>query len=150
MLTIPKFGQKRIEGEPFDLTPVIDVVFLLIIFFMLVCQFMAAEQFAVAVPDQIQTGQSPPQKELPLTLTVLLDERQQAVCASGSQRLAQVKGEDLAKLITSTVNEELKNSRDKTVRLRCDKRITFGQVKYILSGISNSRAQQLDWAVLAE
>ena len=39
-----------IEDEAFDMTPVIDVVFLLIIFFMLVCQFIVAERFRVQVP----------------------------------------------------------------------------------------------------
>lgn len=137
-------------SEPFDLTPLIDVVFLLIIFFMLVCQFMATEQFAVTLPEEIQTAQSPGNEKAPLTLTVLVDQEQQAVCALGAQRLAPVEGQDLANLITSAVDDGLKDSQDKIVRLRCDKRITFGQVKYILAGLSKSRAEQLDWAVLAE
>jgi biopolymer transport protein ExbD len=144
-----KFQNKSFGAEPFDLTPVIDVVFLLIIFFMLVCQFIAAEQFAVVVPDQIQTAQSQTQQTAPLTVTVLIDEQQQAVCAVGSQRLANVEGQDLAKLISSDVDEAVASSPDKTVRLRCDKRASFGQVKYILSGLSNSTADKLDWAVIS-
>jgi biopolymer transport protein ExbD len=136
------------EGEPFDLTPVIDVVFLLIIFFMLVCHFMAEEQFTVAVPDAIQAGQSAGEEAVPLTLTIFMDEQQETVCAVGSERLAGVKGKDLRRLITSTVNEGLSGSGDKTVRLRCDKRVTFGQVKYVLAGLAESSAEQLDWAVL--
>ena len=40
------------------MTPIIDVVFLLIIFFMLVAQFIVAEQYKVSVPDQIKTAQA--------------------------------------------------------------------------------------------
>jgi biopolymer transport protein ExbD len=40
------------------------------------------------------------------------------------------------------INDYLKDHKqaDKTVRLRCDQSVPFGQVKYILSGISQSRA----------
>ncbi len=47
------FRYKRLfEAETFDMTPIIDVVFLLIIFFMLVAQFIVAEQYKVSVPLQ--------------------------------------------------------------------------------------------------
>jgi len=131
-----------------DLTPVIDVVFLLIIFFMLVCQFMAAEQFAVEVPEDIRTAGAA-NAEQAVTVTVMMD-GQEAVCAVGAQRLADVGGKDLAILITSAVNEGLAGSDDKTVRLRCDRQVPFGEVKHILSGISNSCAEELDWAVVNE
>lgn len=143
-----KLATKSFTEEPIDLTPVIDVVFLLIIFFMLVCQFMAAEQFKVAVPDEIKTARAQEQDKPPLTITVLLDDQQRAVCAVGSDRLAPVEGKDLELLIKSALDEQM--GQDKTVRLRCDKRISFGQIKYILAGISESRAQQIDWAVLAK
>ena len=135
------------------MTPIIDVVFLLIIFFMLVCQFIAAEQFQVEVPDQINSAQSvEPQKDEPLTITVMTGESGKTICAIGSEKLDHVKGKDLALLIQSGVDQALlqKRNSDATVRLRCDKSVTFGQVKYILSGISKSHAANLDWAVLAE
>jgi biopolymer transport protein ExbD len=55
-------------------------------------------------------------------------------------------------LIVSSINDYLaKNkSAEKTVRLRCDRSVPFGQVKYILAGISQSRAENLDWAVIAK
>lgn len=145
-----KLRGRTTDGDPFDLTPVIDVVFLLIIFFMLVCHFMAEEQFAVAVPDEIKTAESAKGQAAPLTLTIFMDEQQQTVCAIGAERLTGVKGEDLTRLVTSAVNEGLGANRGKTVRLRCDKRITFGQVKYVLAGLAESSAEELDWAVLKQ
>ena len=58
----------------------------------------------------------------------------------------------MKKLITSAINDYLAEYKpaEKTVRLRCDRTVPFGQVKHILSGISQSRAENLDWAVLAE
>lgn len=142
--------KKSFDAQFFDLTPIIDVVFLLIIFFMLVCRFMAEEQTPIEVPDQIQTARSPNADETPLTITVLTDELRHVTCSVDNVKLKQVDKRDLAALITSAVNDGLDQRADKTVRLRCDKRIAFGQVKYVLAGISDSRAQRLDWAVLAK
>ena len=141
------------EAESFDMTPIIDVVFLLIIFFMLVCQFIAAEQFQIQVPDQINSAQkAEPQKDEPLTITVMTGETGKVVCAIGSEKVGDVQDKDLVLLIQSAVDQALlqEDIPDETIRLRCDKSMTFGQVKYILSGISKSKAANLDWAVLAD
>lgn len=135
------------------MTPVIDVVFLLIIFFMLVAQFIVAEQYKVSVPDEIQTAHALDRNEKhSLTITVMPDEKRGVVCAVGAEKLAFVEGKDMRSLITSVINDYLAEhkSADKTVRLRCDRSIPFGKVKYILSGISQSRAENLDWAVIGE
>lgn len=141
------------EAETFDMTPIIDVVFLLIIFFMLVAQFIVAEQYKVSVPDEITTARTQDaEAHAPLTITVMPDQEQGIVCAVGSEKLASVGGKDIKSLITSVINDYLAEhkSADKTVRLRCDRSVSFGHVKYILSGISQSRAENLDWAVIAE
>ena len=142
------------EAETFDMTPIIDVVFLLIIFFMLVAQFIVAEQYKVSVPDEIKTAQAPSETEekRPLTITVLPDQQEGITCAIGGEKLASVGGKDLKSLITSVIDDYLSEHKqaDKTVRLRCDQSVPFGQVKYILSGISQSRAEKLDWAVLSD
>jgi len=148
------FKYKRLfEADTFDMTPIIDVVFLLIIFFMLVAQFIAAEQFKVSVPDEIATAQAQPVEEKQsLTITVMPDTEQGVTCAIGSEKLDPVQGKDMKMLITAAINDYLdtNKSADPTVRLRCDRAVPFGQVKYILSGIAQSRAENLDWAVLSE
>ena len=148
------FRYKRLfEVETFDMTPIIDVVFLLIIFFMLVAQFIVVEQYKVKVPGEIATAHTQDtEKDRPLTITVMPDQEQGAVCVVGSEKLASVQNKDMKSLITSVINDYLKDHKqaDKTVRLRCDQSVPFGQVKYILSGISQSRAENLDWAVLSD
>jgi len=121
---------------------------------MLVAQFIVAEQYKVKVPDEIKAAQvrSEEEKTRPLTITVMPTSGQEIVCAVGSEKLGDVKGKDMESLITSVINDYLAQheNTEKTVRLRCDRSIPFGQVKYILSGISKSRAENLDWAVLSE
>ena len=76
--------KKSFEADSFDMTPIIDVVFLLIIFFMLVCQFIAAEQFKVDLPDEIASSEKQPaQEDKTLTITVMRTESGQTRCAIG-------------------------------------------------------------------
>ena len=148
----PFKNRRSFDAETFDMTPIIDVVFLLIIFFMLVCQFIAAEQFQVQVPDNIESArQAEEGADGPVTITVM-DKAGVAVYAIGSKKLGTVAGEDLTLLVQAEVDRLLAANRtvEKTVRLRCDKTVTFGQVKHILSGISKSTAATVDWAVLGE
>ena len=143
--------RRSFETESFDMTPIIDVVFLLIIFFMLVCQFIAAEQFTVSVPDDIATAKEQESKhKQPLTITLMSTDKDTFTCAVGSEKLAAVAPKDLEELIQNSIDNALLKTPDKTVRLRCDRAVPFGKVKYILSGISQSRAENLDWTVLAE
>lgn len=53
-----------------NLTPLIDVVFLLIIFFMLVCQFIARDNLQLVVPDDCTAAQPQEEQEKPLTLAI--------------------------------------------------------------------------------
>ena len=46
------------KSPSFNMTPIIDIVFLLIIFFLVVCQFIEAENFPVTVPDDCEFAQS--------------------------------------------------------------------------------------------
>ena len=91
------FRYKRLfEAETFDMTPIIDVVFLLIIFFMLVAQFIVAEQYKVKVPGEIATAHTQDTEEdRPLTITVMPDQEQGAVCVVGSEKLASVQNKDM-------------------------------------------------------
>ena len=135
------------------MTPIIDVVFLLIIFFMLVAQFIVAEQYKVSVPDAIKTARAQDaEKDRPLTITVMGNPQRGITCAVGAEKLAVVDGKDMKMLIVSSINDYLAKSKsaNKTVRLRCDRAVPFGQVKYVLAGISQSRAENLDWAVLSD
>ena len=152
MMLKPFQSRGSFEGESFDMTPIIDVVFLLIIFFMLVCPFIAAEQFTVQVPDAIASARPPDSAGRgPVTITVMAD-AEGAVYAIGPQTLGDVSGADLAHLVRGEIDRLLSESRtdEKMVRLRCDKSVTFGQVKHILSGISKSSAETVDWSVVSE
>jgi len=151
-MKVPFLRSRQDEGEAFDMTPVIDVVFLLIIFFMLVCQFIAAEAFKVQVPRQIASAVTPHDQQQVFTLTVMPDEGK-ALYAAGSDRLNCADSADIAALIAAAIDDHYRNAsldETKIVRLRCDQSVTFGQVRPVLEGISKSCATDVDWAARNE
>jgi biopolymer transport protein ExbD len=135
----------------FNMTPIIDVVFLLIIFFMLVCQYIAAENFQVAVPDRI-TAAKPSQTETDqlTTVTVMFDEGGAVAYAVGAEVLPALDGENTALAVAAAIDKQLANlpRQKRVVSLRCDRNVTFKHAKYALAGISQSSATDIKWAVI--
>ena len=143
---------RPVLSETFDLTPIIDVVFLLIIFFILVCRFITAESFEVAVPEQIQSAKELDSgTEAITTVTVMRDEADGVVCAVGSQTIS-FAGTDTTQLLASTIDERLRapGADRRRIILRCEKSIPFEYTKQVLDGISQSNAQDVQWAVLGK
>ncbi|MHC4722350.1 MAG: ExbD/TolR family protein [Planctomycetota bacterium] len=144
-----KFGQ-QIDINRFDMTPIIDIVFLLIIFFLLVCQFIVAENFDVTVPDDISSAQPAPAADQQVTtVTVMSADRGGAVYAVGSEIIAADSAEDISYAIAGEIDMQLQHLpyERRVVCLRIDKDICFGDSQYALAGISQSSATDMKLAV---
>ena len=132
------------------MTPIIDIVFLLIIFFMLVCQFIVAENFEVAVPDQIGSAQSADaDAQKTTTVTVMYNPLGQVVYAVGSEIITDKQGQRVAEQIASAIDKQLSTlgAGNRVVSFRNDKEILFKYTKHALAGISQSSATDIKWAV---
>ena len=142
-MRIPKFHKQ--DGQGFNMTPIIDVVFLLIIFFMLVCQFIVAENYDVIVPDEITSAHDQKDDEKPTTVTVMLQDDGQVAYAVGSERFDS-NTKDLAEKIAKRIDDRLDDD-NKIVSLRIDKDIDYRHSQYALAGISKSSATKIKMAV---
>jgi biopolymer transport protein ExbD len=133
------------------MTPLIDIVFLLIIFFLVVCKFIEAENFAVAVPDGclFATTASEPGGQ-GTTVTVMKTSAGKSVFAVGSEKIPASEGSDLTEQIARLVDYSLRNlpSDRKIVTLRVDKDVCFAQAQYALAAIAQSNATDIQLAVL--
>ena len=135
------------------MTPVIDVVFLLIIFFMLVCQFIVAENFEVAVPDDIESASAFDDSSKRITtVTVMLDETGSASYAVGAENIDSEKTPDISGAIAEKIDTQLQliPSQPKIVCLRIDRDIPYRDSQYALAGISRSTATEIKLAVVKE
>lgn len=147
----PSWSPGRVIG--FNLTPIIDVVFLLIIFFMVVCQFIASESFDVAVPDRIDTGQEARQMAARQSAIVtVMREPDGAVAYAVGSRHVRGQGRELAQSIAAAIDHQLQSlpPDKRVVTLRNDEDVTFAFTKYALAGIAYSTATDVRWAVIRD
>lgn len=139
------------KSGSFNMTPLIDIVFLLIIFFLVVCKFIEAENFAVAVPDGclFATTASEPGGQ-GTTVTVMKTSAGKSVFAVGSEKIPASEGSDLTEQIARLVDYSLRSlpSDRKIVTLRVEKDVCFAQAQYALAAIAQSNATDIQLAVL--
>lgn len=140
---------RQIDIARFDMTPIIDIVFLLIIFFLLVCQFIVAENFDVTVPDDITSAQPAPAADQQMTtVTVMPADTGGALYAVGSEIIAS-SGRNISYAIAGEIDTQLQHlpRERRVVCLRIDKDICFRDSQYALAGISQSSATDMKLAV---
>ena len=141
------------DGGGFNITPVIDIIFLLIIFFMIVCQFIVAENFLVSVPDDISSGQRSEDQDAKTTMvTVMAGDDGGVSYAVGSEVVAFSGGEEISKSIAAAIDRQLVNIPEdrRVVGLRVDKAIVFKDSQYAIAGISESSATDIKLSVIRQ
>ena len=144
---------KTSRGGGINLTPIIDIVFLLMIFFMLVCQFFIAENFEVAVPDKIDSAeQKSDVNEKLTTLTVMKDKTNGVIFAVGSEKFVFQDGAKLADKLSSAMNRQLGKIEEeaKTVCLRIDKDVEYEYSQIALAAVSGSIATDIQLLVISD
>jgi biopolymer transport protein ExbD len=145
-----KLSDRKTHIGPFNMTPIIDIVFLLIIFFMLVCQFIVAENFDLNVPDNITEAEpADAAQDKTTTVTVMFDQNGGIAYAVGSQIISARPGSETTEAIASAIDSRMQNLPidKRVVSLRSDKNIPFKNAKYALAAVSRSSATDIKWAV---
>ena len=147
---MPYGFEHKTESCQCNMTPIIDIVFLLIIFFMIVCSFIVAENFDVTVPDQISSAQ-PADVDGPqtTTVTVMFDETGQIAFAVGSEMITASSISNIPLAIAVAIDRQLETVSEpkRIVSLRIDKNIPYSHSQYALAGISQSSATDIMLAV---
>ncbi len=151
---LDKLKEKSNSSTTFNMTPMIDVVFLLIIFFMLVCQFIIAENFEVKVPDKIDNSiVKDSSTEKSSTVTAMLNDDGSVLYAVGSEKLAD-NTQDIATTLEDMINQNIeglaKNGGKRIVNLRISDQMKFSDYKYVLIAVSKSNAQDMQLAVFKD
>jgi len=146
--------RNRAGVSSFNLTPVIDIVFLLIIFFVLACRFIEAENFPVTVPDGCKFAQDDTEPGEQVTTLTVMNRPQSVTFAVGAEEItpqddAAIPGvvEKLAQLVDARLRDLPPDNR--VVTLRIDKDIPFAKAQYALAAIAQSTATNVRLAVLS-
>ncbi|HEW79635.1 MAG TPA: biopolymer transporter ExbD [Phycisphaerales bacterium] len=146
-------SQFRSGIRPFNMTPLIDIVFLLIIFFLVVSQFIEAENFPVTVPDDCEFAQSDADSRRQVTtVTVMKTTSERSDFAVGSEKIAVSSYADIADKLAQLIDARLKDmpADHRVVTLRIDKDVRFAEYQYALAGVAASSATDIKLAALKD
>lgn len=138
----------------FNITPVIDIVFILIIFFLVVCQFVEAENFPVAVPDQCDAAQNTIEPGMERTTVTVMNADSGGIdFAVGPQVLHASdyeKPDEIVSPLADMIDRCLRDlpGSQTIITLRVDKDIQYGHAQYALAAIAQSAATDVQLAVV--
>ena len=123
-----------------EITPLIDVVFLLLIFFMLATSFDERSAFKIDLPKSTVAKTKSTLKEV----QVLVDkDRNIYVRFTDNSGKSQNEKLDLTSFV-SVVSEKLNNSENKDVIISADKDIDYGFIVEIMSLLKESGASAIN------
>ena len=123
-----------------EITPLIDVVFLLLIFFMLATSFDERSAFKIDLPKSTAAKTKSTLKEV----QVLVDkDRNVYVRYTNNSGKSQNEKLDLTNFV-SVVSEKLNNSENKDVIISADKDIDYGFIVEIMSLLKESGASAIN------
>ena len=123
-----------------EITPLIDVVFLLLIFFMLATSFDERSAFKIDLPKSTAAKTKSTLKEV----QVLVDkDRNVYVRYTDNSGKSQNEKLDLTNFV-SVVSEKLNNSESKDVIISADKDIDYGFIVEIMSLLKESGASAIN------
>lgn len=125
------------KSAGFNMTPMIDVVFLLIVFFMLICQFITQDNERLTVPDNCETAEQVQQKlENEIIVQVWYDSNSSSIIYSVAGHdipcsIHDVGGDTggLTVEIANSLKKESEGIKDPIVRLRGDNMLSCEQIR---------------------
>ena len=136
----------------FNMTPMIDVVFLLIVFFMLICQFISQDNERLAVPDNCSTAIDDPvnmENEIVIQVWSRTGNKDNVVYSIGqSDFYLENDDQDSSTKLIMDISQSLKDSatgmKNPVIRLRGDGSLSCSQVRPAIkaaatAGLANIR-----------
>ena len=137
---------ERESAVSFNMTPVIDIVFQLIIFFALVFKFIEAENFPVTVPQDCKFAQSEVESQAALaTVTIMKGEDGESEFAVGADKVTGSSYGEITAKVAGLIDLRLKNLPvdKRVVTLRIDKDIPYAEAQYALAAVAKRTATDI-------
>jgi biopolymer transport protein ExbD len=134
-----------------NLTPIVDVVFLLIIFLIIVYQRIDAENFAVNLPESITNAAGNEQKTSQPTVSVFSQSPDgKLIYAVGAEKCPFASPRDITNWLVSAINKEASEKNSKTLKLRIAKATTYGDAQLVLAAAAKSNIENLEIAAVKD
>jgi biopolymer transport protein ExbD len=135
------------------MTPLIDIVFLLIVFFVVVFQFIGTDDTKVQLPAECNFAEGIDEnRPLPATVTASITDVGWVTFSVGPEKIQAADKHKLMQMIQKSLDEYLWKlpESQRVVILRIDKNINFADAQYALAAAAESSANKLRLATLAD
>jgi len=134
---------RKLEDEEMNMTPMIDVVFLLIIFFMLVSTFASAEQVRMSLPEPDKSQD----ESVKIVDRVLINGRIGPVSPISGERtvlysVGPNRPQGLDRIAGWLRNAKRGNPQVKVI-IRADKRLRYEQVREVMEVVAETGIEQM-------
>jgi biopolymer transport protein ExbD len=142
--------KKRRIGIAIDMTPMVDVAFLLLIFFMCTTQFKPPEKDKIVLPESNSEAKSPESDIITISVTSPKPEygNQSAVRVIYVQRGEEVTRELLPETVKTDMGLVLSNARAANPRARVivkmDKEAQYGIMADMMSALQEAKAPRFN------
>lgn len=134
-------ARTRQQGIRFNITPLIDIVFLLIVFFLAATHLTQNEKLeAVELPEASQHEKEPEEAPRRMIITITLDQKLHL-------RGKEISPEELD-IQLSSIEDSKRNETE--VRIRGDQRIPYHIVERVLISCARAGISNVQFAVLNE
>ena len=130
------------SGLSINLTPMIDVVFLLLIFFVLIAQFSWRQRAPVQLPDPEPSAAKYAYGGDVLTITVICDEQGKLVAY---QAEGQMIGLEQVEVLTQKLRDRKRTNPQVEVSLRADRRADGQVVQALMSACAEAGISRVNF-----
>jgi len=146
---MPKIKKARV-GVRIDMTPMVDVAFLLLTFFMLTTQFKPPEEVSVILPSSHSAFKLPESDVMTISvtkegkITLGVDSQMLRARLFGEQNKFRAAIEvDAAELGTLLIQARIANPKLRTV-IRGDKNAPYGQIEDIMNTLQKAKISRFN------
>ncbi len=132
----------------FNMTAMIDIVFLLIIFFMLVCQFITRENYQLILPDACPAALVPDTPdENAVTVSVFRDAKEnQLTYAVRGRTFTQTEHQQIVTDLANEIRSETARKKQAVVHLRAHADLGYIEVQTALEALARAGVQRVQLA----
>jgi biopolymer transport protein ExbD len=146
---------KRYRGtiQTLNVIPLVDILFLLIIFFSLMGQLLETDNLSIALPGGCNFAADDNQVRSQITtLTLIRDQRGKSDFTVGSQKIEASNYNEIVNRVAELLDSRLKElpAESKVVTLRIDKDVPYSEAQYALAGIAKSSATDIRLAAFKD
>lgn len=142
-------GKKRRVGIRIDMTPMVDIAFLLLIFYMATTQFKPPEARAVELPKSHSQIQLPDKDVINITVTkydsIYVDVMDRAKIEIDGQEI-ETTVRRVTTVTTQTVAGSINRARAKNVRalvvIKADKKASFGIMQDVMKSMQENSLER--------